>query len=448
MKILKKVQAFVDEQTPLHKADRVLLAVSGGPDSHVLLDILIKLGFENVSVAHVNYHRRELASDLDEDCAREFAEKLGIPFYKKDIRISETKGNFQDQARSLRYEWFAKLMKEKEMSYILTAHHLDDQIETMAMRFFSGTRGHGLTGIPVVSKNKVRPLLCLDKSEILEYAKKYDIPYRIDQSNSESHYLRNFFRNEVIPQIEKRIPHLKTRVKTTRNHLLREQKLLKNLCLKHIASNGYWQGNTLVIPTSSFTDTEILHAFLCFQFHLNEDEARQITRGKENAILNFPPFRIAFSKQNLWVDKTNEKIQFSKVISGDYPTTIHLPNGVLNGKRTSNFKISIDQFVEYIPSRLLGSPHRIDSWKDGDKIEIENGKHKKVSDLLNEHHLSPMEKEKVCCLWQGNTILWVIGIRLSTAAYALPTDKNYVRFEFQKEPQKKVTLSEIEAFFF
>ncbi len=447
MEVLQKVEAFIQQQTPLTKDDRVLVAISGGPDSQVMLDILMQLGFKNISAAHVNYHKRGKASDLDEACAKDFVERYGLPFYKKDIRISANSGNFQSIARQLRYDWFAKIMNEKGLSYLLTAHHLDDQIETVSMRFFSGTRGWGLRGIPVVAGQTIRPLLCLEKDEILDYANHQSIPFREDQSNKEASYLRNFFRIQILPQIQNKIPHLKKRIETTRKNLSREQKLLSHLCLEQISSKGYWQGKALVIPTSAFPTPEVLHQFLCFQFQLNENKALQITEARENQIFHFSPFRIALFREQIWVDKEMERSEVFKNLPKDYPSRILLPNGNLSQELTSSFEISNHPYVEYLPRHFAKADLYIRSWKEGDKIEIGKGNHKKVSDLLNEHRLSPIEKEKVCCLLYEDTILWVIGIRLSRAVFSNSSDNEFIHFKFEKETQKKVKLDELRTFF-
>jgi len=447
MEVLEKVKTFIHHNTPLTTADPVLVAISGGPDSHVLLDILIRLGFKKISAAHVNYHMRDEASDLDEKCAKAFVEGFGLPFYKKDIRISATSGNFQSLARKLRYDWFAKIMKEKGISYLLTAHHLDDQIETVVMRFFSGTRGRGLRGIDVIAGQTIRPLLCLEKDAILDYAYRQAIPFREDQSNNEASYLRNFFRNQILPQIENKIPNLTKRIETTRKNLLREHKLLSYLCLEQISSKGFWQGQALVIPTSAFLNPEVLHHFLCFQFQLNKNEALQITASRKNQLCHFQPFRIALFKDQIWVDKKMEKSEVFKTLPQDYPSHILLPNGNLSQELTSSFEISKHPHIEFIPRHFLKAGLYIRSWKKGDKIEIEGGNHKKVSDLLNEHQLSPIEKEKVCCLLYKDTILWVIGIRLSRAAFSNPSDSEFIQFKFDKEIRKKVNSDEIKTFF-
>ena len=451
MTTLSTVADFIASNTPLRKTDSILIAVSGGPDSQVLLSILAKLGFTKMIAAHVNYKIRGHDSDSDEKQARDWAQILGIPFFRKTLIISKDQGNFQNLARQKRYAWFDSLAEQNQIKYILTGHHHDDQIETISMRFFNGSRGHGLQGILPINENRVRPLLCLRKKEILEYARSNKVPYRLDKSNTENHYLRNYFRNHLLPLLETKIPYLKNRVETTRNNIQREQRLLKQLCISHFVTWGYGLGELLIIPTEPLpnkVDQENLLWFLC---HINKNEAQQITSSSTQKVFHFAPFRIASSKKYLFFEKKEHPIFFSETLKNpDFQNgiSLQLPHGHLRASKSSHFEKNAEPTVEYIPSNCLVGSFRIESWKAGDRIEIHKGQHKKVSDLLNEQQLSPLEKEKVCCLWTESTLVWVIGIRLSVAAYAQDADRSFIKWVFQAPDKRSLTEQEVETIFF
>jgi len=446
MKPLEKLNAFIKEQTPLKKEDSLLIALSGGPDSQVLIEMMIKMGFTNLTAAHVNYHTRETDSYRDEVCAMEWANKLKVPFLKKDIRIQSSQGNFQDIAREARYKWFEQIMKDRDSKYVLTAHHKNDQHETMVMRFFLGTRGHGLTGISTVLENRVRPLLCLTKTEILDYAREHGIPFQTDKSNLKSQYLRNFFRNEVFPLVDKKIQGLTKRLETTQRHITREQQLLYHFCLNFIASHAYWNGEMAIISTEKLPNYELKTGLLCLILDLNENQAEQILKSGHNHVLQYPPWEVSYFNEKLWLQRSSNMKLFKTKLSSSFPLKVNLPGGHLTVHSTSTIQFSRNAQIEYIPIRNNMQNFVIKSWEEGDRFEIQSGHHKKVSDLLNENHLSPLEKAKVCCLWEGDKLLWVIGLRLSTAAYVEDTDSTFAKLSYHPFPKVKKDLQEVKFF--
>ena len=182
----------------------LLLAYSAGVDSSVLFNLLLSCKYK-FSVAHCNYKLRGQHSDYDERFIIEKAKKNKVKYHTKEFDIS--KMNFkksqsvQMKCRQIRYKWFNELSKKYEYDFILTAHHLNDSIETFFINICRGTGIEGLTGIPLKRDKFIRPLLFASKNSILEYAKKYDIDYREDKSNESKSYKRNKIRSDLIPVI-------------------------------------------------------------------------------------------------------------------------------------------------------------------------------------------------------------------------------------------------------
>ena len=173
---------------------RVLIACSGGPDSMALLDMCSDR-YECVA-AHVNYHKRDTA-DRDERIVREYCKKRGIPFRKKDYRDTG-KGNFQDNARVFRYEFFAELVREMDLDCVMVAHHRDDLLETYLLQKKRGgdVTCYGLSPAVTIKGVKVkRPLLRYTKEDLLEYCLCRGIRYGIDESNLGDDYARNRIRH-------------------------------------------------------------------------------------------------------------------------------------------------------------------------------------------------------------------------------------------------------------
>lgn len=209
--------------------NRILLAVSGGVDSMVMVDLFIRAGF-SIGIAHCNFRLRGEESDGDEEFVKKNAADAGCPFF---VRHFETESysrehgiSIQMAARELRYGWFKDLIEQHGYDRIATAHHLNDNIETVLFNLFRGTGLKGLAGIPVRKDAVVRPLLFADKDQLIQYAAKHDISYREDSSNVENKYHRNLIRNEIIPLVERINPGYTLSMQGTIERLDETRKLL------------------------------------------------------------------------------------------------------------------------------------------------------------------------------------------------------------------------------
>ncbi|MBT4258732.1 MAG: tRNA lysidine(34) synthetase TilS [Nitrospina sp.] len=184
--------------------DKVLVAVSGGADSLALIYLLEKFSKElsyNLFVAHLNHLARGKESDQDEKFVEKVARKLSLPIFidKIDIRNSSLKYSFQESARILRYQFLEKTLKSIKGNKIALGHTADDNIETVLMNLLRGTGLRGLSGIPETIGNVIRPLLYFTRPKLEEFLGDHNIAYRTDSSNSDTKYLRNKVRQEMIP---------------------------------------------------------------------------------------------------------------------------------------------------------------------------------------------------------------------------------------------------------
>lgn len=206
--LTKKFLDTLMKEEMIGQGDKILVAFSGGIDSVALLSLLheIKetLGLR-LGAAHLNHSFRDEA-DADEVFCRNFCEKREIPFYSKKVDVEayakKEKVSFEMAGRTLRYAFFDELLKTQEFSKCATAHHLDDQVETVLLNLVRGTGLKGLTGISPVRGCYVRPLLSFKKSELRDYLDRKQIPYRHDHTNDEVEYQRNRIRNEMLPYLE------------------------------------------------------------------------------------------------------------------------------------------------------------------------------------------------------------------------------------------------------
>lgn len=182
-----------------------MVAVSGGKDSVLLLNLLVQTGY-NVGVAHCNFQLRGDDSDLDEALVREYANKLGIPFFVKhfDTRVyaDQEKISIQMAARDLRYAWFDALAEEEGYDYIAVAHHATDNVETFLINALRGTGIQGLCGMPVKRGRIIRPMLFMSAAEVVDAIVAGELRYRDDASNFSADYMRNKIRLEVLPVLK------------------------------------------------------------------------------------------------------------------------------------------------------------------------------------------------------------------------------------------------------
>jgi len=209
----QSLSAKVSETNLAHgmfsRDDTVLVAVSGGPDSVCLLDALVSLGC-SVEVAHLDHRTRAGDSRLDAEFVRDMAQRLGLPFHLESRPVEdEARGSgqsFEAYARHVRYEFLRRTAQARNCHVVATGHNADDVAETVLMRLVRGASPSGLAGIPPVGEYNgariIRPLIECRRSHILDYLKERNIPFRTDSTNTDTRYLRNRVRHELLPLLE------------------------------------------------------------------------------------------------------------------------------------------------------------------------------------------------------------------------------------------------------
>lgn len=203
MNLIKKIQENIFRYELFEREAKIVVGVSGGPDSVCLLDALYKLKNKynlDLIVAHVNYGLRGKDSDLDENSVRKLAEKYSLLF---EVLRNRKAGKSEDKLRIIRYDFFEKISKKYKADFVAVGHNLNDQAETVLVRIIRGTGLRGLGAIKFKNNNIIRPLLNIPRKEILAYLRKNKIAYRIDKTNLNTNFTRNKIRNKFIPYIEK-----------------------------------------------------------------------------------------------------------------------------------------------------------------------------------------------------------------------------------------------------
>jgi tRNA(Ile)-lysidine synthase len=202
---LKKLQNYIFQEKLLEQKDRVIIGISGGPDSIGLVLVLKKLQLKyllKLQLIHINYNQRGADSNQDEKFVRDFAEKndldLKVIQYKKSFKV----GNLEEQLRNFRYQKFEEIRQELEFDKIVVAHTQDDQAETFLMNLLRGSGLQGLTGMLVKNNFIIRPFLSFTKSEILEFLKENQQKFQVDKTNLKTDFTRNKIRLKLIPFLE------------------------------------------------------------------------------------------------------------------------------------------------------------------------------------------------------------------------------------------------------
>ncbi len=415
--MLSKFQNQINENLPFLKGKKLLLAVSGGIDSMVLMRLCIEMKMD-ISVAHCNFTLRGDESDTDEDFVKSQTDKLQIPIFIKKFdtkKIAEKeKSSIQVVARNLRYEWFNTLLINNDYDYMLTAHHLDDSLETFLINFTRGSGLNGLTGIPQQNVSIVRPLLPFSRTEIEIFAKENKVEWREDSSNASDKYLRNKLRHDVIPMLKELNPSLLYSFENTISNLQQAQSLVDDasrIVYRKVVTDTNFQKRInltelIQLPNYNaylyqwleplgFSDWESINDLATAQ------SGKQI-HSQNHTLLKDRNFLIVFAKQEsekttlFLIEKEQKEVKF--------PLKVKFCNvDDISNQATNTIFVDEDK---------LQFPLVIRKWQEGDWFYPHglNGK-KKLSKFFKDEKYSLLDKSEAWLLCSNNQIVWIIGDR-------------------------------------
>jgi tRNA(Ile)-lysidine synthase len=432
--MLTKFQHHIEQNFAQLKNKKLLLAVSGGIDSMVLLDLFYKLRFD-ICVAHCNFQLRGKESDADEMLVREICQEGYIPYFINSFDThdfaKENKLSIQLAARKLRYDWFQELLLHG-FDYVLTAHHLDDSLETVLINFSRGTGLEGLTGIPAQNGNVIRPLLPFSREEIEHFAKKNQIQWREDSSNASDKYLRNKIRHSIIPLFKELNAGFLDSFQNTLHHLQQAESLVDDATRLVYEKVVKEKENQLEIHLKPLLEFRNYKAYLYqwlkeYGFSAWNDiydlveaqsgkqvfsETHVLLKDREKLILSERKYN---NKEGVY---TIESIT-SKV---NIPLNISFCNVSYNSKTDSN--------CIFVEESMLKFPLTIRKWQEGDYFYPAgmNGK-KKLSKYFKDEKYSLLDKENQWLLCAEDQIIWVIGKRADNRFIANETTKNPIKIE-------------------
>lgn len=420
---------FVTANNLCSKNDNILLAVSGGADSMVMCDLFLQSGF-TFGIAHCNFQLRNEASDADEQLVFNYTQKNNIPFYAQrfdTITYSKLKKlSIEEAARDLRYAYFAVLCSEHGYNLVATAHHANDNAETILMRLAKGTGIKGLQGIPVKNNQIIRPLLFATKNDINEYCITHQIAYRDDESNFSDNILRNYFRLNIIPQLEKVNPSFIPTMRENVLHIEGAFQFYEQAVAKRMHKIVRQKGNDKYISIAALGDAlsagVLLHELLS-PIGFNATQIKQIiaTFGQTGKQFFSEKYRVIIDRKHIIITaktETPNSIQFieagiKKIDAGNF--SLQLDTTAFNKSTTFNS----DNHIAYFDADKITYPLTIRRWKAGDylyplgltKRKSDKPGKKKVSDILTNAKADTLAKENTFVILSGEKIIWLIGFR-------------------------------------
>jgi tRNA(Ile)-lysidine synthase len=418
---------------------RYLLAFSGGKDSVCLAHLLTRaqIPFE---MAHVNFGLRGDESAGDEDFAKNWASEHNIPFHTHQGRTEELAGSkgisIQMAAREIRYDFFEKIRRERNLSGILLAHHEDDQIETILLNLLRGTGIEGIYGMADRKGWLIRPLLPFSRNEIEEYIQHHFLAWREDSSNQKTDYKRNRLRHQGIPALLALEPDAKQNLLTSFSRLKETGKAFMGLFENWKARNILIDKDSQFLPYSAIQNQPGAATLIYFwlrPYGFNSDQGNQIHRHfdhlESGKLFQSPSHKINFDREGIFLSEIKGEFNPVFIPEGLRQINLHEEKYELI---TSSTEIPLDKNPEnaQLDTELLEFPLEIRTWEEGDRfIPLGMDSNKKLSDFLIDSKVPMIQKEQVKVLVSGGRIAWVIGHRIADWAKRTSATRQILYFK-------------------
>lgn len=423
--IRQKVKQYIEHERLISPKKKVLIALSGGADSVALLRLLQSMEY-NCEAAHCNFHLRGLESDKDEAFVRSLCQRLNIPLhtthFDTEQYASENKISIEMAARELRYEWFTKIKKESKATAIAVAHHKDDSVETVLLNLIRGTGLNGLLGIHPRNGDIVRPLLCVNREEIIHYLQQIGQDYVTDSTNLQDEYTRNKIRLNLLPLMQEINPSVKQSIFDTSNNL-NEVALLYNKGIEEGKQRVLNEDGICINALLNEPSPEALLFEILYPLGFNTTQTENIfstLSGQSGKQFSSKGWRVIKDRRWLLIEKeTNEKESM-------------LPNLFIGKEQeyTPEFIIPKEKDIACLDADKLTEALTVRKWQTGDRFIPFGMKGKKlISDYLTDKKFSLSQKENQWLLCCGEQIVWLIGERIDN------------RFRIDNQTRKIIIIS-------
>jgi len=433
--MLDQFKAYINRCNLIVEGDRLVLALSGGIDSMVLADSLLKSKVQFV-VAHCNFHLRGEESNGDENFVREFAERNGIQCFVKHFDTEQYAAeqgiSIEMAARDLRYSWFEELRQQLGYDKIVVAHHADDQAETFFINLLRGAGLRGLKGMQPQNGVIIRPMLWASREQIRQYAVENQITWREDHTNAETIYLRNKIRNQLLPVFDELHPEARQGLYKSLEHLSAENELYRELLKEKLSQivtcDDGVQRVKVPEPVEGPTSFQLLFEWLR-QYGFNTDQCRFIFEAIESGIGNkyySSTHQLVIGRDELQLSEIkpadNDEIQI-RIGEKEIFSPIHLRFSRF--EKTADFVINKSSDVAQLDFDKIRFPMTLRHWRHGDRFHPlgMNGS-KLLSDFFVDQKFTEWQKRNVFLLVSADgEILWVVGQRIDNRFRVTNTTK-------------------------
>lgn len=414
--MITRFKTHIESHFPELFQSPFLLACSGGVDSMVLWNLCRESGLR-FEVAHCNFGLREGESDADADFVLEMGEKWNNKIHVKEFKTvsysSINKQSLQESARALRYDWFAELLRDRDLTFTVTAHQADDVLETFLINLIRGTGLEGLSGIPERAQGIRRPLLPFERTEIEAYARSRKIPWREDSSNSEDKYLRNRLRHRVIPELKQTDSRMFANFCKTVGFLGGSHALVRNHISEIRKRVFQEEGELLRIPLTTLSGLRPLETYVYELFRpygfTDWKALYRLMDGLSGKEIRSASHRLLRDRDALLLRPLRE------VEGKTYPV---YPEGT---PKDAPIALTIQKtaviqdegpHVLYVDEETLKEGLQLRKWKKGDYFyPLGMRGTQKVSKYFKDHKFSLFEKEDQWILCSGEDIVWLVGHR-------------------------------------
>jgi tRNA(Ile)-lysidine synthase len=420
--MLKRFEKIIDEKYLFLRQGKIYLAISGGKDSMTLSHLLTASNI-NHTLLHCNFQLRGKESDADEQFLINYANHNKLEIHTTQFNTeqiaTENKQTIQECARELRYTWFKSFLEKDTQSYLLTAHHLDDSIETFFINLFRGTGYRGLAGIPPITGKIVRPLSDFTTDEIFRYLDEHQIEYRSDSSNAKKDYLRNKIRHDLIPELTTLEPEIRTKMATLFQDLnqlkafVDEQVILFKKENQKKSENSVNYSLQQLKTTNSFMLEQIFNEYGIHR--KNSAEFLKFLDSQTGSLFYTEKYEFLIDRSELAIQLKNENSSKIQYEIKTLPQSITLKSKTLEFSISESSEIIKSPEIQQLNFDLIQMPLTLRNWQQGDRMNPLglNGS-KLISDILTDKKIPTAKRhEQLVVVDQTNNILCLIGICIS-----------------------------------
>ena len=439
MSLAEKFRSYITREGLFTHDDRVLLAVSGGVDSMVLMSLVHGAGYR-FAVAHCNFHLRGEESDGDELLVRTQAQKMGVVLHTVDFdtyaEVEATGESVEMAARRLRYTWFDELCAEHGYDVVVIAHHVDDSIETHFINMLRGTGVRGIVGIAPRNGRVVRPLLFATREDIVAYATEHNIPFREDSSNSSTKHLRNRVRHKLVPMLKQMSPQFTPVMQ--RNMALFGQAqgfidasigLIKKSVLSKVGDT--YRLDVALIDGSlprDFVIYEILNSEFGFRREVVAHLCAALDCGGTGRSFYGGNMVAVIDRGAVLIEPATEREDRVVEVFSD-EASVGVGDVVFNFEHLNIEDVeTLNQGadVALLDAAKLSFPLIIRRWREGDTmVPLGMNGRKKISDMLIDSKVSLLDKREQYVVVAGDDIVWLVGRRIDNR-YAVKSDTTHL----------------------